>query len=458
MTATAASDHRLPVTLLVLRLLIFGVFLFWACDKLFAPAQAAQIYEAYFSLTVGHGLVVAIGLLELVLLASFLIGYQKRLTRAAMLVLMAIATIAPGRFYLTPFQDHILLYFAAWPALAVTFMLYYLRDRDTLWTLPAPAREAQTPAIVGPQGDPRLPLCLMLIRVAVFFDLFMWNMDKFFQPLQTSRIFRGFYNVGGGLPFTSQLSYAAVYIMGTLQLALILAFLFGYRKRFMYALIFVLHTVSTFAPWERFLEPLTSHTLLFLVSFPMLGGIGALYYLRDHDRLGTIGSGREPLPPADAAQAHPPAAAWMPLKFWSWPARLALGIGAVAAIYVLAVTVRQWQVEQREGPQLIGELEGRTEPTAALASLAPQWDTQEWTASYHSANCTFDHPEIDDCWEIHFVVWVPSIPGENMMAGEREVEAGWIVDASNGETIPDRNARNYFTLSSDLAGSQSQGG
>lgn len=454
MTAITASENRLPITLLVLRVLIFGVFVFWACDKLFAPAQAAQIYEAYFSLAVGRALVITIGALELVLLAAFLIGYRKQLTRALMLVLMAIAVVAPGRFYLTPFEDHILLYFAAWPMLAVTFMLYYLRDRDTLATLPAPPREAHAAVSAGTDADPRLPLCLMLIRVAVFADLIMWNMDKFFQPLQTSRIFRGFYAVGGGLPYTSQLSYAAVYLMGALQLALLVAFLLGYKKRLSYGLVFALHTVSTLAPWGRYLEPLTSHTLLFLAAFPMLGGIGALYYLREHDRLCTVG-GRRALPAATMPRTP---GAWMPLGLWSRPARLALAGVIVASIYLLTVTAQQWSVEHREGPQLVSELEARTQAEPALSKLTPQWDTQEWTASYHSANCTFDHPEIADCWEIHFVVWVPGLPGQNVMAGKRQVEAGWIVNAATHEVIPDRNARNYFALASNSAHVGHRGG
>jgi putative oxidoreductase len=448
MTASTRSEHRLPVALLVLRLLIFGVFLMWAFDKLLAPEQAARIYQAYFSLPVSQSLVTLIGAAELVLLGAFLIGYQKRFVRAVMLVLMGIACLAPGRFYLTPFEDHILLYFAAFPAFAVTFMLYYLRDRDTLFTLPAPAREAQTPTILGSDdSDPRLPLCLLLIRVAVFFDLFMWNMDKFFQPLQTSRIFAGFYSVGAGLPFTSQLSYAAVYVMGTLQLLVILAFLVGFKKRFFYGLIFLLHTVSTFAPWERFLSPLTSHTLLFLVSFPMLGGIGAMYYLRNHDVLWTVRERRR----AGAAaglegEAQPRTAALMPLRFWSWPARITLAALVVAGVYLLATTALQWRTERALGPTLVSELESRTTPAAALTALSPEMATADWMATWHSANCTFDHPEIDDCWEIHFAVWVPGLPEKNVMPGPRQVEAAWIVDGAGLAFHPDRNARNYFAL------------
>jgi putative oxidoreductase len=443
MTDITAKNDRLAPTLLVLRLLVFGVLLMWGLDKIVNAEQAAQIYEAYYSLTVPTSVVPVIGVLELALLAAFLVGYRKRLTRAVLLAMMGISCLAPGRFYLTPFHDHILLYFARFPVLAVVFMLYYLRDRDTLWTLPTAGRQSAA-AAAPPDTDPRLPLCLFLIRAGVFFDLFMWNMDKFFHPLQTSRIFAGFYSVGRGLPFTSELSYAAVYLMGGIQLALILAFLLGVRKRFIYGLIFALHTVSTFAPWERFLQPFTSHTLLFLVSFPMLGGIGALYYLRERDVLFTVGAGRRQRASSGQAAAGESRAALLPIGRWSREAQAALLVIVAGGLYVAAATTGQWRTERERGPNLVATLQEQTQPADDLQSLQPEWDTARWEPTWHSANCTFDHPTIDDCWEIHFIVWVPGLPG-NVMAGRRQVEASWIVDGSKMVFSPNRRARGFFS-------------
>ena len=68
--------------------------------------------------------------------------------------------------------------------------------------------------------------------------------------------------------------------MGAIEFVLILTFVLGVAQRFTYAVIVALHTLSTFAPWARFLQPFTAHTLLFFASFTMLGGCFALYYLR----------------------------------------------------------------------------------------------------------------------------------------------------------------------------------
>lgn len=435
----AAVKDRLPVTLLVLRLLAFGVLSMWALEKLVNPDRAAGIYRMAYALHPGSLLVSALGALELALLVAFLVRLKPRWTRAALLGVMGLATLAPARFYPTPFDDHILLYYAAIPTLAVMFALYYLRDHDRLWTVGARPTSA-----AANSDDPRVPLCLLLIRLAVFLVLFMWNMDKFLHPLQTSRIFLGFYNVGGEDPLLglSQLSYEVVYLIGAVQLPLLLAFLLGIAKRFVYGAVFVLHSVSTLAPWERFLSPFTSHTLLFLVSFTMLGGCFALYYLRERDVLWTLTHTPRPatLLPAGIR------AGMKPWKLWGGPARVVAALAVAVGIYVLAANAAEWRFEQTRGPSLIAELEQRYVPAQPLLALDPELSEAEWTAMWRSANCTFSNPTIEACWELHFIVWVPGIPG-NVMKGRRQVEASWIVDAQSLEFRSDRNARTFFTAS-----------
>jgi putative oxidoreductase len=438
----ADNKDRLPLTLLVLRLLAFGVLLMWALEKLVNPDRAAGIYRMAYSVHPAGGLMTALGILELALLFAFLVGYQKRWARATVLGIMLLATLAPARFYPTPFDDHILLYYAAFPTLAVVFTLYYLRDYDTLWTIGARQKAG---ASASSEKDPRVPFCLLLIRLGVFFVLFMWNMDKFLHPLQTSRIFAGFYNVGGqdALLGLSQLSYEFVYVMGTLQLALILAFLLGLAKRYVYGAVFLLHSVSTLAPWERFLSPFTSHTLLFLVSFTMLGGCFALYFLRSRDVLWTfsgrhwVSSLRDPIVGGGAR----------PLVLWNRSTQVAAILTVIAAAYVLGANAMQWRYEKTQGPAMIAEVEQRYAPSEQLLGLEPELATVEWTPMWRSANCTFSNPTIDNCWELHFIVWVPGVPG-NVMLGRRQVEAGWIVDADAMHFEPDRNARSYFTATS----------
>jgi uncharacterized membrane protein YphA (DoxX/SURF4 family) len=435
----AEIKDRLPVTLLVLRILVFGVFLMWTLEKFVNPDRAAGIYRMAYSMQPDSILIVLLGILEFAVIVAFLVGFQKRWARAALLAAMGIATLAPARFYPTPFDDHILLYYAAFPTLAVVFALYALRDYDTLWIVGASKPTASVTTVSD--SDSRVPLCLLLIRMGVFLVLFMWNMDKFFHPLQTSRIFAGFYNIGGQDAFLglSQLSYEVVYVIGALQVPLLLAFLFGIAKRFVYGAVFVLHTISTLAPWDRFLSPFSSHTLLFLASFTMLGGCFALYYLRKHDVLWTF-SGPRSMP---SWRGKPVGGDVQATMFSKASSKVAAAGALLAAFYVLGANAVQWSYERSRGPALLAELQQRYTPSDLLLELEPELRSTEWTAMWRSANCTFSNPGIETCWELHFIVWVPSEPG-NVMRGRRQVEAAWIVDADALEFRPDRNATRFF--------------
>lgn len=438
----AAVKDRLPATLLVLRFLVFGFFLFWTLEKFVNPERAAGIYRMAYSVRPGDALVVLMGTLELALILAFVVGFQKRWVRAILLGIMTVAAMAPARFYPTPFDDHILLYYAAIPTLAIVFMLYYLRDYDTIWTL----GERQT-AGVRPHSadDPRVPFCLLLTRLAVFFVLFMWNMDKFFHPLQTSRIFAGFYNVGGEDPLLglNQLSYEVVYVIGVLQLLLILAFVLGLAKRYVYGAVFLLHSVSAFAPWDRFLSPFSSHTLLFLAGVTMLGGCFALYCLRDRDVLWTFSKGRWAPSVGRASMTGA-------LSFRNRPVKVGAILAAIAAVFVIGVNASEWRYERTQGPARVVELQQRYVPSELLLSLEPEMNLAKWTPMWRSTDCTFSNPTIENCWQLHFIVWVPSVPG-NVMRGRRQVEAAWILDADTMEFRPDRNGRRFFEARSEAS-------
>jgi hypothetical protein len=105
----------------------------WTIDKFLHPEHAAKVFESfYFIGGLGSSAFYIIGLIELVIIVGFLAGYKKRLTYGAVLILHGISTISTVKQYLTPFEGPNLLFFAAWPMLAACFVLYYLRDLDTL--------------------------------------------------------------------------------------------------------------------------------------------------------------------------------------------------------------------------------------------------------------------------------------------------------------------------------------
>ena len=113
-----------------------------------------------------------------------------------------------------------------------------------------------------------------MLRISVFVVMFVWTLDKFLNPAHAARVYKTFYFIDG-------LGHIMFVIIGSLELLLLIAFLIGYRKRFTYATVFLLHAISTVSSYRQYLNPLDN--LLFFAAWPMLAACFALYYLRDLD-------------------------------------------------------------------------------------------------------------------------------------------------------------------------------
>lgn len=130
------THRRIPLALLLLRLSVFLVMLMWTLDKFINPAHAAAVFEKfYFIGGLGNLPIYIIGVIQLLIIVGFVLGFQKRFTYAAVLFLHAVSTLSAFKQYFAPYQDTNLLFFAAWPMLAACFTLYYLNDWDTLWVI-----------------------------------------------------------------------------------------------------------------------------------------------------------------------------------------------------------------------------------------------------------------------------------------------------------------------------------
>ena len=126
----------------------------------------------------------------------------------------------------------------------------------------------------------QLQWSLLSLRVTIFIVMFVWTLDKFVNPAHGMAIFEKFYGIGG-------VPEMAVYVMGALQLALVLAFLAGLAKKYTYGLIFILHGGSTLSSFQQYLDAFNH--LLFFAAWPMWGACFALFLLRDADTKFAIG-------------------------------------------------------------------------------------------------------------------------------------------------------------------------
>lgn len=120
----------------------------------------------------------------------------------------------------------------------------------------------------------RLQWSLLSLRVGVFIVMIMWTLDKFVNPGHSAKIFEHFYGI-------SVSSETVAYVLGALQLVLVLAFLAGIKKRITYGLVFILHGLSTLSSYNQYIDGFNN--LLFFAAWPMWAACLALYLMRDQD-------------------------------------------------------------------------------------------------------------------------------------------------------------------------------
>ena len=130
-----SPQKRLQVGLLGLRLGVFIVMLAWTIDKFVNPTHSSSVYAHFYGISIGHTPLYILGALELILLMAFVLGIRRRLSYGLVLILHGVSTLSSWPQYINPFEGSNLLFFAAWPMLAASAMLYSLRDQDRLLSI-----------------------------------------------------------------------------------------------------------------------------------------------------------------------------------------------------------------------------------------------------------------------------------------------------------------------------------
>lgn len=148
------------------------------------------------------------------------------------------------------------------------------------------AREVREENMTNQDLAAQLGVPLLLIRMGVAIVFFMWTLDKLLNPEHAARVFAAFYMI-------PSLTETASYIIGSLQMIVVLAFLAGAFKRFSYTAVFVMHLVSSASTYARYFDPWTGTNLLFFAALPMLAGCWALVVLREHDRILSVDAWRD---------------------------------------------------------------------------------------------------------------------------------------------------------------------
>ena len=129
----------------------------------------------------------------------------------------------------------------------------------------------------------RVGIALLVLRVTVFLVMLIWTIDKFVRPDHAASVYERFYFLRG-------LGPAMIYVIGIVELAILVGFVIGFAPRLTYGLVLLFHAVSTLSAIRQYFHPFENVNLLFFAAWPMLGACFALYYLRDLDTLWSIGT------------------------------------------------------------------------------------------------------------------------------------------------------------------------
>jgi putative oxidoreductase len=125
-------------------------------------------------------------------------------------------------------------------------------------------------------SEDHLSRALAFLRVSVFLLMFMWTIDKFINPTHAAGVYAKFYFLGG-------FGTTMMYLIGFIELVLIVGFVLGVRKSLTYGAVLILHGISTLSAFRQYVAPFDGPNLLFFAAWPALAACYALYVLRDHD-------------------------------------------------------------------------------------------------------------------------------------------------------------------------------
>ncbi len=126
----------------------------------------------------------------------------------------------------------------------------------------------------------KLQISLAIIRISTAIFFLVWSLRKLIQPESTQKIFSSFYFM--------QISPEISYVVGAIQTLIILMFMVGLYKTWTYGGLLGMHLISVLSTYQQLLNPYESPNTLFWAAIPTLGGLIALFLLREQDQWLTV--------------------------------------------------------------------------------------------------------------------------------------------------------------------------
>ena len=126
-----------------------------------------------------------------------------------------------------------------------------------------------------------LKLPLFLTRLSIFLFMLPWQIMRFSKPEVINNISNKYYKFS--MPEIGST------ITGVLMIALLLAFLAGFKKNISYLLVLILHGLGTLTTLPYLIPGAEKFNILFLAAIPTIAAMLLLYCLRDEDTLLSVG-------------------------------------------------------------------------------------------------------------------------------------------------------------------------
>ena len=129
------GTHSLKLPLFLTRLSIFYFMLPWQLMRFTAPEAVVGIAKKHYKFTMPESLPMITGVLMMALLIAFLVGFKKKITYFLVFILHAVGTLMTLPKLIVGTESLNILFLAAIPAAAAMFLLWQLRDEDTMLSL-----------------------------------------------------------------------------------------------------------------------------------------------------------------------------------------------------------------------------------------------------------------------------------------------------------------------------------
>ena len=126
-----------------------------------------------------------------------------------------------------------------------------------------------------------LKLPLFLTRLSIFLFMLPWQLMRFTKPEAINNISSKYYKFS--MPDIGST------LTGIFMIALLVAFLVGFKRKVSYLLVLILHGIGTLTTIPYLIPGAVSFNILFLAALPPIGAMLLLYCLRDEDTMLSVG-------------------------------------------------------------------------------------------------------------------------------------------------------------------------